>query len=96
MPVQKWEYVVHVCRHVSVEDPDKKGFSKWLSEVKRWEWDDSSGLTQTIDERLNQLGRDGWELVSESVIASSEAAPVNGVKKNWCTSHRFFFKRLLS
>lgn len=55
--MQKWEYLV--LAH------------QWDKDRQYYYWNNDETDKRTIDEVLNELGKDGWELVDTRTVVSS-------------------------
>lgn len=108
MPFQKWEYLSLMAKSRQVDlGPSKKSLWARIDGQREvglvWDWVDGS-TTATTEEKFNQLGSQGWELVSfvgdvfdtsytrwgDNLVTSAAV-----VSKIWATQLRFVFKRPL-
>jgi hypothetical protein len=66
--MQRWDYLV-IHHEWNAPSPNTFGYSFEPS----WYWSDDKTSTLTDEERLRQLGLQGWELVSAYPVALADA-----------------------
>jgi len=76
--MQKWEYTFVLC-----EETEKVWRPRYVNQQELEDWENGS----TMIEFSNQLGEQGWELVSSNAVLTTT---IHGVQ---LTSLRMIFKR---
>lgn len=87
--MQRWEYLV--LERVNVDKPGLTGGAKYGGDAKyEGVWGDDNKNQMSVQDRLNKLGMEGWELVSNTPLSLAGSSSWSGTS----TSFVLCLKRL--